>query len=169
MEPGIDIQLCHQGLLKLANEFEIQRTINRYFHALDEKRFDAGSLADIFAPDAKVRRPNGSTTVGPRAIAESHEHNLGRFRATQHLTSGVIVTLVNNTEARFRANLVALHFWGEGQGDPRVDPDENYFLAGGIVSGRVVLLADGWRIAEIAMDVIWRRGVGFQQMLKEIK
>jgi hypothetical protein len=156
-------------LLKLANESEIQRTISRYFQALDEKRFDPASLADIFAPDAKVTRPNGATTVGPRNIAESHAHNLGRFRATQHLTSGVIVTLVNNTEAHFRANLVALHFWGEGQGDPNIDPNDNHFLAGGIVTGRVVLLADGWRIAEIAMDVICRRGVGFQQMLKEIK
>jgi SnoaL-like protein len=156
-------------LLKLANESEIQRTINRYFQALDEKRLDAGSLAEIFAPDAKVTRPNGSTTVGPGAIGESHTHSLGRFRATQHLTSGFIVTLVNDTEARFRGNLVALHLWCEGQGDPSIDPNENYFLAGGIVTGRVVLLADGWRIAEIAMEVIWRRGVGFQQMLKETK
>jgi hypothetical protein len=50
---------------------------------LDEKRFDPGSLAEIFAPDAKVTRPNGATTVGPRSVAESHEHNLGRFRATR--------------------------------------------------------------------------------------
>jgi hypothetical protein len=156
-------------LLKLASESEIRQTINRYFQALDEKRFDAESLAEIFAPDAKVTRPNGSTTVGPRSIGESHAHNLGHFRATQHLTSGLTVTLVNDGEARFRANLVALHLWAEGQGDPSIDPDENYFLAGGIVTGRIDLLADGWRIAEIAMEAIWRRGVGFQQMLKEMK
>jgi len=156
-------------VLRLASEVEIQKTINRYFQALDDKRLDAGSLAEIFAPDARVTRPNGSTMVGPRTIGESHTHSLGRFRATQHLTSGLIVTVVGDTEARFRGNLVALHFWGEGQGDQTRDPDENHFHAGGIVTGRVVLLADGWRIAEIAMEVTWRRGVGFQQMLRETR
>lgn len=153
-------------LTQLINQSEIERVVNRYFQALDEKRFDAEFLAGIFAPDARVVRPNGSILVGPRAIGESHAHVLGHFHATQHIAGSFIVTPVGESETRFRANLVAMHVWAEGQGDPDVDPNENSFLAGGVLTGRVTLLANGWRIAEIANDVIWRRGTGWRELLK---
>jgi len=61
-----------------------------------------------------------------------------------------------------------MHVWAEGQGDPSVDPNENYFPAGGVITGRATWLVDRWRIAEIANDVVWRRGVGFLQLLKMV-
>ncbi|MBI5400646.1 MAG: nuclear transport factor 2 family protein [Candidatus Yonathbacteria bacterium] len=147
----------------------ITEVLNRYFAALDERKLDVETLSGIFTTDAKIVRPNGSVTVGPKAIGESHIENFSHFRATQHITSGFIITQVSDTEVRFRGNLIAMHLWAEGQGDPKIDPNENYFLAGGVITGDVVSLEKGWRIAEIANDVVWRRGVGFQQMLKEIK
>ena len=66
----------------------------------------------------------------------------------------------------FRANLVAMHLWAEGHGDPNVKPNDNYFLAGGVITGRVILGADGWRMTEIANQVIWRQGTGFQELLQ---
>ena len=147
----------------------ITEVVNRYFATLDERKLDVETLNGIFTTDAKIVRPHGSITVGPRAIGESHTENFRRFRATQHIASGFIITHVSDTEARFRGNLVAMHLWAEGQGDRDAAPNENYFLAGGVITGRVTLLSDGWRIAEMANAVVWRRGTGFQQMLKEMK
>ena len=151
---------------KLVHIFAITGVINRYFAALDQKQFDVPTMSQIFADDAKIVRPNGAVTTGPQEIGDSHSHSLSRFRATQHLTSGFILTLKDETSAEFRANLVAMHLWAEGHGDPSADPNDNYFLAGGVITGHVILGASGWRITEITNQVSWRRGTGFQQMLQ---
>ena len=151
---------------KLMHTVAITEVINRYFATLDQKQFDATTMSQIFADDAKIVRPNGAVTTGPKEIGDSHSRSLSRFRATQHLTSGFIMTLNDETSAEFRANLVAIHLWAEGHGDPNADPNDNYFLAGGVITGHVILRASGWRITEIANQVIWRRGTGFQQMLQ---
>jgi hypothetical protein len=149
----------------LIHTVAITALIDRYFAALDQKQFDLPTMSQIFVDNAKVIRPHGQVITGPQEIGASHSRSLSRFRATQHLTSGFLITLVDPTTAGFRANLVAMHLWAEGQGDPAVDPLDNYFLAGGVITGQVALLAQGWRITEIANQVIWRRGAGFQQML----
>jgi hypothetical protein len=144
----------------------ITEVINRYFAALDQKQFDQATMSQIFADNAKVTRPHGQVMTGPKEIGESHSRSLSRFKATQHLTSGFIITLIDSTTAKFRANLVAMHVWAEGERDPGVDPNDNYFLAGGVITGGVAFVADGWRITEITNEPTWRRGTGFQQMLK---
>jgi len=151
---------------KLIHTVAITEVINRYFAALDQKQFEVATMRQIFADNAKVVRPNGAAITGPKEIGESHSQSLSRFKATQHLTSGFIITLIDSTTAKFRANLVAMHLWAEGEGDPSVDPNDNYFLAGGVITGHVALVADGWQITEITNQVTWRRGTGFQQMLK---
>ena len=123
-------------------------------------------MRQIFADDAKIVRPNGAVTTGSKEIGDSHSRSLSRFRATQHLTSGFIITLKNDTSAAFRANLVAMHLWAEGHGDPNANPNDNYFLAGGVITGHVTLGTSGWRVTEITNQVIWRRGTGFQQLLQ---
>lgn len=154
------------GQSKLMLTVEITEVINRYFAALDEKQLDETTMCQIFADDAKIVRPNGAVTTGPQEIGDSHRHSLSRFRATQHLTSSFIITLKDDTSAEFRANLVAMHLWAEEHGDPSADPNDNYFLAGGVITGHVILKTSGWRITEIANQVIWRQGTGFQQMLQ---
>jgi hypothetical protein len=151
---------------KLMHAVAITEVINRYFAALDQKQFDVTTMGQIFVSSAKIVRPNGAVTTGPKEIGDSHSHSLSRFRATQHLTSGFIITLKDGTSAKFRANLVAMHLWAEGHGDPNADPNDNYFLAGGVITGHVILGASGWRITEVANQVSWRRGTGFQQMLQ---
>ncbi len=154
------------GQDKLMHTVEITEVINRYFAALDQKQFDITTMSQIFADDARIVRPNGAVTTGPQEIGDSHSHSLSRFRATQHLTSSFIIALIDDTSAEFRANLVAMHLWADGHGDPNADPNDNYFLAGGVITGHVILGASGWRITEISNRVIWRRGTGFQQMLQ---
>ena len=151
---------------KLMHTVAITEVINRYFAALDQKQFDVPPMSQIFADDATIQRPNGTTTKGPKEIGDSHGHSLSRFQATQHLTSGFIITLNDDTSAEFRANLVPMHLWAEGHGDPNANPNDNYFLAGGVITGHVRLGASGWRMTEIANQVIWRRGAGFQQILQ---
>jgi hypothetical protein len=143
---------------------EIIELINRYFAALDQKDLAATTMALIFADDARIVRPNGAETHGPQAIGESHSHSFSRFRATQHMTSGLIVTLDGPDNAEFRGNLVAMHVWAEGLGDPTVDANDNYFLAGGVLSGNAEMTRQGWRITQLSNDVIWRKGTGFQQI-----
>ena len=154
---------------KLIHTIAITEVINRYCAAVDQKQFDMGTMSQIFTDNAKVTRPNGTVTTGPKEIGESHSQSFSHFRATQHLTSGFIITLTDNTTAKFRANLVAMHLWAEGMGDPSVNPNDNYFLAGGVITGRVALIADGWRLTEFANEPTWRQGTGFQQMLKMFK
>jgi hypothetical protein len=152
---------------RLMHTVAITEVINRYFAALDQKQFDGTTMSQIFAEDAKIVRPHGAVTQGPKEIGDSHSHSLSRFRATQHLTSSFIITLKDDTSADIRANLVAMHLWAEGHGDPNADPNDNFFLAGGVVTGRVTMVGEGgWRITELANQVVWRRGTGFQQMLQ---
>ncbi len=110
-------------------------------------------------------RPNGASLAGPEAIRSSHAKSMERFRATQHLTSGFIIDVANESKADFRGNLIALHFWKEGFGDSSVKKEDNYFLAGGVVSGSATKTSNGWRILNLRNDVVWRRGVGFQEII----
>lgn len=151
---------------KFIHTVAITEVINRYFAALDQKHFETTTMRQVFADGAKIVRPNGAITTGPEEIGDSHSHSLTRFRATQHLPSSFIITLTDDTSAEFRANLVAMHLWAEGHGAPNAEPNDNSFLAGGVITGRVILEASGWRMTEIANQVIWRRGTGFQQMLQ---
>lgn len=150
----------------ILHKAEIVELVNRYFAALDEKTFDITAMTQIFADDGRIIRPNGAETLGPEAIGESHRHSFSRFRATQHMASGLIITLAGDGKATFRGNLVAMHLWAEGLGDPTVPPNDNYFLAGGVLTGTAQLTAQGWRLAQLANDVVWRRGTGFQQVLQ---
>ena len=150
---------------KLMHRVAITEVINRYFAALDQKQFDSTTMSQIFAEDAKIVWPHGGVTQGPKEIGDSH--SLSRFRATQHLPSSFIITLKDDTSADIRANLIAMHLWAEGHGDPNADPNDNFFLAGGVITGHVTMVeAGGWRITELTNQVIWRRGTGFQEMLQ---
>ena len=59
-----------------------------------------------------------------------------------------------------------MHLWAEGEGDPNVDPSDNYFLAGAVITGHVALGAGGWQITELTNQPTWLKGTGFQQMLQ---
>jgi hypothetical protein len=144
------------------DRLEITEALNRFFRALDEKTFDETIMSGIFTPDAKTVRPNGVTVVGPRSIGESQGQSFVRFRATQHLVSGHVIS-VDVDEAEVRANLVAMHLWADGNGDPNAL--ERYFLAGSIVLAKAEKTSSGWRISELVVRNTWRTGSGFASML----
>ncbi len=140
------------------DQLEITELLNQYFRALDEKNFDETTMCSIFTDDAKVERPNGVAVVGPRGIGESQSQSFVRFRATQHLISGQGIT-INGDDAEARANVVAMHLWADGNGDPNAL--ESYFLAGGVVLAKAEKTSSGWRISELVLRNTWRTGSGF--------
>jgi hypothetical protein len=144
------------------DRLEIAEVLNRFFRALDEKTFDETTMSGIFKPDAKTVRPNGVAVVGPRNIGESQSQSFVRFRATQHLVSGHIVA-INGDEAEVRANLVAMHLWADGNGDPNAL--ERHFLAGSVVQAKAEKTSSGWRISELEVRNTWRTGSGFTSIL----
>ena len=92
-------------IAELVNKSEITSVVNNYFHALDEKNFDAQHFAAIFTPQAKVTRPNGASLIGPEEISASHDKSFARFEGSQHLLTGHDISVNGNT-AIVRANIV---------------------------------------------------------------
>jgi ketosteroid isomerase-like protein len=146
---------------KLINESEIIQVINSYFQALDEKKFDIASMEEVFAPDAQVFRPNGILTTGPEEIGQSHLKSFARFKSSQHLPSGYIISFHSDGTAEVRVNLVAIHLWNSD--DPK---DQSYFAAGGVLTAKIIHMQNGWRIQKLENRIVWRHGSGFEKMLK---
>jgi uncharacterized protein involved in type VI secretion and phage assembly len=144
------------------DRLEITELLNQFFRALDEKNFDETTMSRIFTADAKVERPNGVAVVGPRRIGESLSQSFVRFRATQHVVSGQVTT-INGDDAEVRANLVAMHLWADGNGDPNAL--ESYFLAGSVAQAKAEKTLSGWRISELVVRPTWRTGSGFAAIL----
>jgi SnoaL-like domain len=144
------------------DRLEITEVLNQLFQAVDEKNFDETTLSRIFTTEAKAVRPNGVAVVGPRSIGESQRQSFVRFRATQHLVSGQVIT-INGDDAEVRANLVAMHLWADGNGDPHAL--ESYFLAGSVVQAKAEKTSSGWRISELVVRNTWRTGSGFASIV----
>jgi hypothetical protein len=145
-------------------KFAINELLIRYFRALDEKDFALETMESIFTSDVRIERPNGSILNGPADILSNQKESFGRFKATQHLLVGCDVRLDEAT-AQVRGNVIALHLWADGFGEP--DKDDNYFLAGGVVTAKAGRTNSGWRISALKNDVVWRRGTGFKTLLND--
>jgi hypothetical protein len=148
----------------LADRAALIDLLGRYFAAVDDKRLDLGIVEASFAEEARLVRPNGSALVGLREILAGQSESFARFRATQHVISDHVVDVVGADVAAVRANLIAMHVWADGQGDPNAL--ERYFVAGGVVRAQARRTGVGWRLTELQMRNVWRSGAGFGAMLK---
>ena len=146
------------------HKFAINELLIRYFRALDEKDFTLGTLESIFTSHVSIERPNGSVLHGPAEILSNQKESFTRFKATQHLLVGCDVRLGDAT-AHVRGNVIALHLWADGYVEP--DKDENYFLAGGVITAEATQTNSGWRISALKNDVVWRRGTGLKKLLND--
>src|SRR5215213_627434 len=70
-------------------------------------------------------------------------------------------------DATVRANLVAIHLWADGFGDP--SSLDKHFSAGGVITAAARRKKDGWRLLSLENRVVWRTGSGFGAMLKTNK
>jgi len=146
------------------HKLAINEILIRYFRALDEKDFTLETMQSIFTSDVRIERPNGSVLHGPADILSNQQESFTRFKATQHLLAGADVQL-DDAAAHVRGNLIALHLWADGYGEP--DKDDNYFLAGGVVTATAEQTDSGWRISALKNDVVWRRGTGLKKLLND--
>lgn len=146
------------------HKFAISELLIRYFRALDEKDFTLETMESIFTSDVSIERPNGSVLHGPADILSNQKESFTRFKATQHLLVGCDVQL-NDATAHVRGNVIALHLWADGYGEP--DQDENYFLAGGVLTATAERTNAGWRIRSLRNEVVWRRGTGLKKLVSD--
>lgn len=136
--------------------------ISRYFAAIDDKRLELSIVESTFTSDGKMIRPNGAELIGPEAITQAQSVSFARFRATQHVITDHVVDLETD-RARIRANVVAVHLWAAGHGDPCAL--ESHFTAGGVLRVELVRIENTWRVQQLSNRVVWRSGSGFSQML----
>ena len=148
------------------HKFAVNELLIRYFRALDEKDFTLETMESIFTGDVRIERPNGSVLHGPADIISNQKESFTRFKATQHLLVGCDVRLDEAT-AHARGNVIALHLWADGYGEPDKDKDDNYFLAGGVLTAKAEQTNSGWRISALKNDVVWRRGTGLRKILND--
>jgi hypothetical protein len=127
-------QLTDRAVTELADRAEITSLLSRYFSAIDDKHLDRATLEAMFTT-------NGASLIGPEAI-----------------TAGQ-----NESFARLRANLSAMHLWAEQERDPNTL--QTHFLAGGVLHVLAVRTGQGWRFSELSMRNTWRTGTGYAAML----
>jgi hypothetical protein len=148
----------------LAERVALIELMGRYFAAVDDKRLDLATVEASFAEDGRLVRPNGSAIVGPQEILAGQSESFARFHATQHVISDHVVDVVGADAAAVRANLIAVHLWADGQGDPNAL--ERYFVAGGVLRAQARRTGVGWRLTELQLRNVWRSGAGFGSMVK---
>ena len=119
----------------------------RFARALDERDWEG--YAGLYADDGVLQLPWGPPR--PRAgLAEDTEANLGRFHATQHISSNHQITLEGD-RATSRSYLQAVHV---------VDPDakDGHWTLGGWYECTYRRTPDGWRFTRVAITPVWQTG-----------
>ncbi len=141
---------------------EAPRVLNRYFRFLDEKSFEVDLFGEVFASDGVIIRPNGTSMVGPDEIVESHRKSFARFSGTQHLLTGHDVE-PDGEGVIVRANLVAMHLWGDNANGVINGPDD-FFIAGAVITASLREVESQWRITPLVNTNVWKGGSGFASM-----
>jgi hypothetical protein len=144
-----------------ADKLAIIELIAKYFQLIDDKEFETEKLHAVFTGDATLTRPNASVVTGPAEIAESNKKSFVRFRATQHLPSGYVVDVAGD-DATLRANVMAMHLWADGYGDPNAL--DRHFVGGVVLRASARRTADGWRLTNLGGHNVWRGGSGLGMM-----
>jgi hypothetical protein len=148
------------------DKLAISELLTKYFQLIDDKEFAVEHLLAVFTENGTVTRPNDSVVSGPAEIAESNKKSFARFRATQHLPSGCLVEITGD-EATIRANVMAMHLWADGYGDPNAL--ERHFVGGVVLRASARRTAEGWRLTNVGGRNVWRSGSGFGTMLQTNK
>ena len=148
------------------DKLAITELLTKYFQLIDDKEFAVDKMQALFTEDGSLTRPNDNVVSGPAEIAASNTESFARFRATQHLPSGFVIQITGD-EATLRANVMAMHLWADGHGDP--NSLERYFVGGVVVRASARRTADGWRLTKLGGRNVWRGGSGFGMMAKNHK
>ncbi|MFG3097954.1 nuclear transport factor 2 family protein [Streptomyces sp. NPDC048202] len=141
----------------LRDHFEISALISGFFRVLDERKFEEGWAGAFFTDDVRTATPVG-TAEGADAVRLTEEA-LGRFKATLHLSSDVIVRRApgaRTADVSWNAHMTHVHLdstlRARGEG---ADP---LFTVGGVWEAVFRLTGGGWRMSRTLVRPVWTTG-----------
>lgn len=141
----------------MSTETELQRLLDeraivdvavRYCWALDTRDWDA--LGEVFLPDSTADLADGIVLVGLDAIAARCRAALTPLDDSQHIVSTHQVDVEGDT-ATHRCYLHAQHVRHGVEGGAT-------YVVGGRYEDRLVRTADGWRITNRDLTMMWTEG-----------
>jgi uncharacterized protein (TIGR02246 family) len=137
-------------LALLLDERELRTLILRFGAALDHK--DWAAYAETFAVDGEFEIM-GQRRAGRAAIAAGPERDLSKFARLQHIIANETID-VDGDEASGQWYLLGIHV-------PSGDRPSEHSDIGGRYRFRARRTAEGWRFAEVLLDVLWNAGTTF--------
>ncbi len=69
---------------------------------------------------------------------------------------------IKEQTAMLRANLTAMHLWADNDENPSLN--DKHFLAGAVLTAKLLKVGNTWYICELANRNIWRTGDGMTEM-----
>ena len=153
--------MTDEQLTAWVDKLALTELITKYFQLVDDKDFAVEHMQALFAEDGTLTRPNDAVVTGPAEIAASNSKSFARFRSTQHLPSGFVIA-VDGDQATVRFNVMAMHLWADGHGDPNAL--DKHFVGGVVIWAAARRTAAGWRLTNLRGHNIWRSGSGFAAM-----
>lgn len=144
------MQQSEDLLRLLLDEREILALAVAFGTALDRK--DWAAYAATFAEDGTFEIM-GQQRVGRAAIAAGPARDLERFDRLQHLVANQIID-VDGDEARGQWYLFGIHV-------PDAERPAQHADIGGCYRFHCRRTAEGWRFADVRLEVLWHAGLGF--------
>ncbi|MBT2441840.1 nuclear transport factor 2 family protein [Streptomyces sp. ISL-36] len=139
------------------DHFEITTLISGFFRAMDERRFEEGWARAYFTDDLRTTTPLG-VAEGADAV-RGVEEAVGRFAATLHLSSDVVVRAepgARTADVSWNAHMTHVHLdstlRARGEG---ADP---LFTVGGVYEGEFRRTDSGWRVSRMSVRAVWTTG-----------
>jgi hypothetical protein len=71
---------------------------------------------------------------------------------------------LDGDQAAVRVNVMAMHLWADGFGDPNAL--DKHFVGGVVIQASARRTANGWRLTNLRGRNVWRSGSGFGTMLQ---
>ncbi|MFD9030683.1 nuclear transport factor 2 family protein [Streptomyces sp. NPDC059567] len=141
----------------LQDHFEITTLISGFFRVMDERRFDEGWADAYFTDDLRTTTPIG---VAEGADAVRHvEEAIGRFAATQHISSDVVVRVGSDGRtAHVRWNAHMTHVHPDSTLRARGEGANPLFTVGGVYEGEVRRTGQGRRGSRMSVRAVWITG-----------
>ncbi|MFE5487366.1 nuclear transport factor 2 family protein [Streptomyces sp. NPDC056527] len=145
------------GTTNLQDHFEITTLISGFFRVMDERRFDEGWADAYVTDDLRTTTPIG---VADGADAVRHvEVAIGRFAATQHVSSDVVVRHEpGGRTAHVRWNAHMTHVHPDSTLQARGAGANPLFTVGGVYEGEFRRTDHGWRVSRMSVRAVWTTG-----------
>src|SRR3954452_2213354 len=131
----------------LVDRAAISDVLIEFARCLDDR--DWHGYLEAFTPEAFLELPFGRFE-GRAAIAAHATKGLDGFAATHHVSANHAIEIAGD-RARARSSLIAAHVPDAGAPGRHGD-------AGGWYDSELVRTSEGWRLASVALRVVWTTG-----------